>query len=72
MEQLRAQGWDEGDNEVLMLELGQTPADSYRQSFREVVLMPKLKAAADRWGQTVRVAGRSPSWGKGLSNGRST
>lgn len=33
MEQLRAQGWDEGDNEVLMLELGQTPANSYRHSF---------------------------------------
>ena len=78
MEQLRAQGWDEGDNEVLMLELGQTPEDSYRHSFREVVLMPKLKAAVRRInpcltdGQMDEVITRITSFGSGklLDNNR--
>lgn len=48
MEQLRTLGWDKDENEVLMLELSQTPADSYRQSFREVVLVGKLKKAVRR------------------------
>lgn len=45
LEQLVGLGWDAGDNEVLQLEMQQTPEQSYRTSFSEVVLQPKLCAA---------------------------
>lgn len=78
MEQLRSLGWDNGDNEVLMLEMGQTPEQSYRHSFREVVLKPKLTAAVRRinpWlteGQVEEVVTRITSFstGKLLDNNR--
>lgn len=49
MEQLRGLGWhkDEGDdrNEVLELPMQQVPAQSFRTSFAEVILPPKLRVA---------------------------
>lgn len=45
MEQLIGLGWNTGDNEVLELEMQQTPEQSYRKTFIEVVLQPKLRTA---------------------------
>lgn len=45
LEQLKRLGWDAGQNEVLDLPMQQRPGDSYRASFSEVVLQPKLKQA---------------------------
>lgn len=49
MEQLRGLGWHKGEgddrNEVLELPMQQTPAQSFRTSFAEVILPPKLRAA---------------------------
>lgn len=48
LEQLKGLGWNAGDNEVVELQMQQTPAQSYRTSFAEVVLTPKLRAALGR------------------------
>lgn len=45
IEQLKALGWNTGRNQVLELKLQQTPDHSYRTSFSEVVLLPKLRNA---------------------------
>lgn len=45
MEQLIALGWNKSENEVIELQLKQTPQQSYRSSFSEVVLLPKLRKA---------------------------
>lgn len=48
LDQLRTLGWSDGLNEVIALKLSQSPAESYRDSFKEVVLMPKLREALMR------------------------
>lgn len=48
LDQLRQLGWSDGLNEVITLELQQSPQESYRSSFNEVVLMPKLREALMR------------------------
>lgn len=45
IEQLKGLGWNTGKNQVLELEMQQTPEQSYRTSFSEVVLQPKLRQA---------------------------
>jgi len=45
MEQLINLGWNKGKNQVLELQMQQTPEQSYRTSFTEVVLQPKLRDA---------------------------
>ncbi len=45
MEQLIGLGWNKGENEVIELQSQQTPAQSFRSSFSEVVLLTKLKAS---------------------------
>ncbi len=45
IEQLKGLGWNTGKNQVLELEMQQTPEQSYRTSFSEVVLLPKLRQA---------------------------
>ncbi len=45
MEQLIGLGWNEGENKVIELQMQQTPEQSFRTSFSEVVLLPKLKAS---------------------------
>lgn len=45
LEQLMGLGWNMGDNEVLQLELQQAPEQSFRTSFNEVILQPKLRSA---------------------------
>ncbi len=45
MEQLIGLGWNKGENEVIELQSQQTPEQSFRSSFSEVVLLPKLKAS---------------------------
>ena len=45
MEQLKELGWNDRDNEVIELQMQQQPSESYRKSFSEVVLMPKLQKA---------------------------
>ncbi|MCK4661721.1 MAG: type I restriction endonuclease subunit R [Bacteroidales bacterium] len=45
MEQLIGLGWNNGDNEVLELKMQQTPEQSYRTAFSEVVIQPKLRAS---------------------------
>lgn len=42
MEQLKELGWDAGENEVIELKMQQLPSESFRISFSEVVLEPKL------------------------------
>lgn len=42
MEQLKELGWDAGENEVIELKMQQLPSESFRTSFSEVVLEPKL------------------------------
>lgn len=48
LDQLRKLGWSDGLNEVITLELQQSPQESYRSSFNEVVLIPKLREALMR------------------------
>ncbi|PAK34770.1 type I restriction endonuclease subunit R [Bacillus safensis] len=49
LEQLKTLGWSKGANEVIELNtLHQDPSESYRSSFSEVVLIPKLKTALKR------------------------
>jgi len=45
MEQLRGLGWQGGPNEVIELSMQQQPEQSYRRSFAEVILLPKLQQA---------------------------
>ena len=45
VEQLKGLGWNTGKNQVLELEMQQAPEQSYRTSFSEVVLQPKLRHA---------------------------
>ncbi len=45
IEQLKGLGWNTGKNQVLELEMQQTPEQSYRTSFSEPVLLPKLRNA---------------------------
>ncbi len=45
MEQLRGLGWQGGPNEVIELPMLQQPEQSYRRSFAEVILLPKLQQA---------------------------
>ena len=43
IEQLKGLGWNKGSNQVLELPMQQTPDQSFRTSFAEVVLQPKLR-----------------------------
>jgi type I restriction enzyme R subunit len=43
MEQLKSLGWNKDKNQVLELQLQQTPEQSFRTSFSEVILQPKLR-----------------------------
>jgi type I restriction enzyme R subunit len=43
LEQLKGLGWNNDNNEVIELQMQQTPDQSYRTSFSEVVLLSKLK-----------------------------
>lgn len=45
LEQLKTLGWNEEENEVIELKMQQDPSESYRDSFSEVVLQPKLKTS---------------------------
>ena len=45
IEQIKGLGWNTNNNQVLELEMQQTPEQSYRTSFSEVVLLPKLRQA---------------------------
>ena len=45
LEQLIQQGWNDGANEVIELQMQQLPEQSYRSSFSEVVLRPKLRTS---------------------------
>lgn len=45
LEQLKGLGWNTGNNQVLQLETQQTPEQSFRTSFSEVILQPKLRKA---------------------------
>ena len=45
LEQLIGLGWNKDKNEVIELQMQQTPNQSFRSSFSEVVLLPKLKAS---------------------------
>lgn len=45
LEQLKSLGWNVGENEVLELQMQQTPDQSYRTTFSEVILQPKLRKA---------------------------
>ncbi|PEW48223.1 restriction endonuclease subunit R [Bacillus thuringiensis] len=45
LEQLKILGWNEGENEVIELKIQQNPSESYRSSFSEVILLPKLRTA---------------------------
>ena len=45
LEQLKELGWNKGNNEVLELEMQQTPQQTYRTSFSEVIMQPKLRKA---------------------------
>ncbi|AJW63102.1 Type I restriction enzyme EcoR124II R protein [Elizabethkingia miricola] len=47
IEQLKQLGWDTDKNEVVQLQLQQTPEQSYRTSFSQVLLIPKLKEALE-------------------------
>ena len=48
IEQLKQLGWDKERNEVIQLQLQQKPEDSYRTSFAQVLLTPKLAEALER------------------------
>ena len=45
MEQLKELGWDKGENQVLELKMNDSPEKSFRSSFSEVILQPKLRKA---------------------------
>lgn len=45
LEQLKTLGWNDRENEVIELKMQQDPSESYRSSFSEVVLLPKLRTA---------------------------
>ena len=45
MEQLKSLGWNKDNNQVLELQMQQTPEQSFRTSFSEVILQPKLREA---------------------------
>lgn len=45
LEQLKTLGWNDRENEVIELKMQQDPSESYRDSFSEVVLQPKLKTS---------------------------
>lgn len=45
MEQLKELKWNEGENEVIELKMQQQPSESFRTSFSQVVLEPKLRKA---------------------------
>ena len=48
MEQLKELGWNQDDNEVIELKIQQKPEQSFRTSFSEVILQPKLRKALKR------------------------
>lgn len=48
LNQLKHLGWDQGFNEVIELKLQQTPEQSFRSSFSQVILEPKLREALVR------------------------
>lgn len=48
LNQLRSLGWDSGLNEVIQLQMQQLPEQSYRTSFSQVILEPKLREALVR------------------------
>lgn len=48
MEQLCGLGWNQKTNQVIELSMQQIPEQSFRNSFSEVVLLPKLKASLKR------------------------
>ena len=45
IEQLKGLGWNTGSNQVLELQMQQSPEQSFRVSFSEVILQPKLQQA---------------------------
>jgi len=45
LEQLKTLGWNDRENEVIELKMQQSPSESYRNNFSEVVLLPKLRTA---------------------------
>ena len=45
MEQLRQLGWSNSPNQIIELTMQQTPEQSYRKSFSEVVLSPQLRSS---------------------------
>jgi type I restriction enzyme R subunit len=45
LEQLKELGWDKGENQVLELKMNDSPEKSFRSSFSEVILQPKLRQA---------------------------
>lgn len=45
MEQLRQLGWNNNPNQVIELAIQQTPEQSFRTSFSEVVLLPQLRSS---------------------------
>ena len=48
MEQLCGLGWNQNQNQVIELSMQQSPEQSFRNSFSEVVLLPKLKESLKR------------------------
>lgn len=48
LNQLKQLGWDSGFNQVLELKLQQSPEESFRTSFSQVILEPKLREALVR------------------------
>lgn len=48
LDQLKSLGWNSGINEVLDLTISQSPAESYRSTFSEVVLLPKLRTSLQK------------------------
>ncbi len=45
MEQIKEFGWDKGENQVLELKMQDSPEKSFRSSFSDVILQPKLRKA---------------------------
>ena len=45
MEQLRQLGWNDSPNQVIELTMQQTPGQSFRTNFSEVVLLPQLRSS---------------------------
>lgn len=48
IDQLKQLGWNADNNEVIQLQLQQKPEDSYRMSFTQVLLVPKLSEALEK------------------------